>query len=71
MAGSDLGEGIGCLFRAIMILLVAAALGAVYFVYSVYVPDKLESPYPITPTKQLIIKDNKVDTLYIYKLKNK
>lgn len=32
-----------------------------------WVDDILKSSYPITPEIELIVKDNKIDTLYIYK----
>lgn len=33
--------------------------------------NKIESDSIITPEVKLTIKDNKVDTIYVYKLKNK
>jgi hypothetical protein len=32
-----------------------------------FIPDTIESEHPIKPEIELVIKDNKVDTLYIYK----
>ena len=41
----------------------------VYGIYLISYNTTLRSNKPLTPTIQLKIKDNKVDTLYIYKLK--
>lgn len=35
--------------------------------YNIFKPDKIESSVPIIPEKKLVIIDNKVDTVFIYK----
>ena len=73
MAGNDLGEAFGCLAKIILLLTVLTVFGMGYFFYNIYFKQKkdkeLVSPTILISEKQLIIKNNKVDTLYVYKLK--
>ena len=56
---------------AFIIIVLLFLLGYI-FVYLYTNRNKIESDSIITPEVKLIIKDNKVDTIYIYKLpKNK
>lgn len=54
------------------IIIVLLFLLGYFFVYLYTNRNKVESDSIITPETKLIIKDNKVDTIYVYKLpKNK
>lgn len=53
-----------------LIWLGALAVGLPWLIFETvcfFIPDTIESEHPIKPEIHLIIKDNKVDTLYIYK----
>jgi len=67
MDGS-IAKGLG---TAILILLIIvggiAGLGAFFIGKRIYKTDSIKSDKPINPELQLIIKDNKVDTLFIYR----
>lgn len=49
----------------VLILLVVVILET--FLITSWYYKNIESPKPIIPEKKLIIKNNKVDTVYIYK----
>lgn len=56
------------LITFILILCMIAALGLGYMGYDlIFGNSDITSDKPIRPELKLIIKDNKVDTLYIYK----
>jgi hypothetical protein len=62
-----IGQGIGQAFFAVGIfcaVLAAIIMGAIWFFVS---SDEIKSEKRIEPKIELIIKDNKVDTLFIYK----
>ncbi len=62
--GKGLAEAFGCLLTIIAIL----AVGFISFtVYYFVKDDAITSEHPIKPQIELVIKDNKVDTLYIYR----
>ncbi len=67
------GDALGNFFQGVFILLIvcfiAAVLGIGYFVYSWFFKEEsIITNKIIVPEMKLIIEDNKVDTLYIYKL---
>ena len=50
-------------------VIIGLALWGLVSLYDYYfVFDGIKSPTPITPRIELIIKDNKVDTLYVYEI---
>jgi len=60
------------IFEFMIILVLGCLIGVGCFVYNVYEHFKgttIKSVEIIIPHKELIITDNKVDTLYIYKSK--
>lgn len=59
--GKGLAEAFGFLLTIIAIL--AVGFTANYFVKD----DDITSEHPIKPQIELVIKDNKVDTLYVYR----
>ena len=62
--GSGLAEAFGCLITIIVIL----AIGLIGFTgYSFFKDDSIISEHIIKPEIQLVIKDNKIDTLYVYR----
>lgn len=65
--GNDFGQALKTIvFFCIvvgMIIVVSVNKGGEYFFHT----NDIESTKPITPIKKLIINDNKIDTLYIYR----
>ena len=60
------------LFKFITFIIIVLLFLLGYFLAYVYTNrNKIESDYIITPEIKLTIKDNKVDTIYVYKIKNK
>ena len=66
----DYSKGLG---QLIIVLAIVCFLGGVFIVYfsdmalGYYGFNDLESSKPIIPIKKLVVNNNKVDTLYIYK----
>ncbi len=64
--GQGLSEAIGC-------VLIIAVLGTIIIVgsasYFLFSRDEIVSKKPLVPEIRLVIKNNKVDTLYVYKVK--
>ena len=63
--GSKIGEtliGVG-----VIIGLIIWGLFAIYDYLFIF--DGIKSKEPITPTIELVIENNKIDTLYVYELK--
>jgi hypothetical protein len=64
MYGSGLSEVFGWMVTLIIILFI----GVIGFGgYTFFKDDAIKSKHLIKPEIQLIIKDNKVDTLYVYR----
>ncbi|MGN6491053.1 MAG: hypothetical protein ACTHLE_03575 [Agriterribacter sp.] len=64
MFSSDAFEAIGCFFISLIIAVLALTVWAGY---TIFTPTKIKSKRRIQPTIELVLKDNKVDTLFIYK----
>lgn len=64
--GSGLAEAFGCLIGTIVILFVVTV---VLFCLNFFSADEVVVKKPIVPEIRLEIKNNKVDTLYVYKIK--
>lgn len=62
-------SGIDALGPILKIMATLIVIGIVYFIYTMVKPTKIESKTKIVPEIKLVIKDNKVDTLYVYKKK--
>jgi len=62
--GNALGQMFGCLI-AIIVVLVTGFLGTVC--YYLFDDDAIKTNHPIKPQIELVIKNNKVDTLYVYR----
>lgn len=61
-------DGIGtalAIFVVFCCLVVAGLMTAGYFIFKG--DGSIKSDHPIKPAIELVIKDNKVDTLYVYK----
>jgi hypothetical protein len=73
MVGSGMLDGLNGLFNFFIGCVIVAILGVAYFLFSMFidiVDDKeIISTKPIIPELRLTITENKVDTLYIYRLK--
>ncbi len=56
----------------IMALVITALLtwGAVELVYWAFIDDAIRSTEPIIPEIELVVKDNVVDTIYVYRKPN-
>lgn len=59
-------DALGPILKTMGILIV---IGIVYFIYTMFKPTTIESKTKLVPEIKLVIKDNKVDTLYVYKQK--
>jgi hypothetical protein len=57
----------GIIAFGVIIGLMLWGLVSLYDYYLVF--DGIKSPIPIKPRIELVVKDNKVDTLYVYELK--
>ncbi len=66
---AGLGGAIGCFFYGLIIATIGCIImGAIFIKQWIWPkPVKIESTTLIVPEIKLTIKDNKVDTLYIYK----
>lgn len=65
-----IGAGLQSFFNFAIVCFILAICGICYFIYSILDKDgEIVSPTRITPELQLIVKDNKIDTLFVYKLK--
>lgn len=65
---SGMFRGIGELIIGLFIVAVLAVLSLIGIgVYSFFAPEKVESKKLITPEIKITVKDNKIDTLYVYK----
>jgi hypothetical protein len=62
--GNALGQMFGCLIIIIVVLGIAV-LG--FGGYTVFKDDAIKSDHPIKPQIELVVKNNKVDTLYVYR----
>ena len=61
--GNALGQAFGCLITIIVVL----GIGLLGFAgYSFFKDDSIKSKHPIKPRLELVIENNKVDTLYVY-----
>lgn len=58
---------IGVIIYLLVMFLVISVIGMVFFLVTVFSNKKLKSSERIEPEIELIIKDNKVDTVFIYK----
>lgn len=62
--GNALGQAFGCLITIIVVL----AVGFIGFTgYYFLKDDSIKTTRPIKPQIELVIKNNKVDTLYVYR----
>jgi hypothetical protein len=62
--GNALGQMFGCLIAIIAVL----AVGFIGFTgYYFFKDDSIKSEKPIKPKIELVVKNNKVDTLYVYR----
>lgn len=65
-----IGNALQGLFEMTIVFFIIAILGVGYFLYNIFGnDDELVSKTIIIPELKLTIKNNKVDTLYVYKLK--
>jgi hypothetical protein len=64
--GRGIGEAIGCLFATAIIGVILTIIFGGGLIYSFFSKDKIESTKPIQPQIELVIEDNKVDTIYVY-----
>ena len=62
--GNALGQMFGCLI-AIIVVLVTGFLGTICYYF--FNDDAIKTNHPIKPQIELVIKNNKVDTLYVYR----
>ena len=62
--GNALGQMFGCLI-AIIVLLVIGFIGTMCYYF--FNDDAIKTNHPIKPQIELVIKNNKVDTLYVYR----
>lgn len=73
MVGSGMLKGLDSIFNFFIGCFIVAVLGIIYAVYSlglvIWGDEVIVSSHKIVPELQLTIKNNKVDTLYVYKLK--
>jgi hypothetical protein len=71
MDGSFLGDALSTFFKVVVIMGILLLMSGVYIIYNWYVSKDYEmiSSKKIVPELRLTIKDNKVDTLFVYKLK--
>ena len=62
--GNALGQMFGCLIAIVVILAIGfIGTGCYYF----FKDDAIKTDKPIKPQIELVIKNNKVDTLYVYR----
>lgn len=73
MVGADMLKGLEYVFYMALIGVILIAIVAIYGGYKLfnhyYGEEVITSSKRINPELQLIVKDNKVDTLFVYKLK--
>jgi hypothetical protein len=73
MVGSGMLKGLDVIFYMALIGVIMLALSGLYGAYKLWDyyngDEEIISPHKIVPELKLTITENKVDTLYIYKLK--
>jgi hypothetical protein len=62
--GNALGQMFGCLIAIIVVLAIGVIGTMCYYFFN---DDSIKSDKPIKPQIELVIKNNKVDTLYVYR----
>jgi len=62
--GNALGQMFGCLITIIVVLAIGFIGTTCYYFFK---GDSIKSEKPIKPQIELVIKNNKVDTLYVYR----
>ena len=60
-------DSIDVIIDLLVMFIVISVIGMVFFLVTVFSSKKLKSSERIEPEIELIIKDNKVDTVFIYK----
>ena len=67
---NSIDDGIGYFIMLFIIVVVSLLCIISINVYDYFTEDEIKSEHLIEPQTELIIKDNKVDTIYIYKEPN-
>ena len=69
MIADGIGEALGCFFTIAIVAIIATIGYTGYFIYDKIGEQTIESKVLITPEIKLEVNDNKVDTIYVYKIK--
>lgn len=64
--GKGIGEAIGCLFYTAIIGVVLTIIFGGWITWNFFGKDEIKSTTPIQPQIELVVEDNKVDTIYVY-----
>ena len=67
MVGDAIAYGFSIFAKILAFVTVIAFVAVLYIIFTFNSRNVIKVNKPITPEIELIIKDNKVDTLYIYK----
>jgi hypothetical protein len=63
-----LGNALGQMFGCLITIAAVSVIGCIGFTgYYFFKDDTITSEHPIKPQIELVIKNNKVDTLYVYR----
>ena len=62
--GNAIGQMFGCLVAIIIVLVIGFIGTGCYYFFN---DDAIKTNRPIKPQIELVIKNNKVDTLYVYR----
>jgi hypothetical protein len=70
MIGGDMLKGlVPLLLMGVVFLFISLFMGSYILVDKLILSNSIESDKLIIPEIKLIIKDNKIDTIYVYKIK--
>lgn len=64
----SIGKGLAEVFAVFATIAIVSVIGCIVFTcYYFFGDDSIKSEHLIKPQIELVIKDNKVDTLYVYR----
>ncbi len=67
MIGEALDHAFGVFTKIFATVAIIAAVAILYIILTWNSGKEIVSEHPLKPEKRLVIKNNKVDTLYVYK----
>lgn len=69
VGGEGFGNALGCLYYGFILCLIGCLISGIIFVKQIFWPKQvvIKTEQRIEPEIQLIIKNNQVDTIYLYR----